>query len=59
MSVTRRKLGIIAASMAVAMTDAKSGAMAMPTNLDRFKAIVERGFSGGDCCGRNLFRGAD
>ena len=48
MSITRRKLGIITAGIAVAMTDARNGVMAMSTNLERFKAIVERGFSQGD-----------
>jgi ketosteroid isomerase-like protein len=48
MSITRRKFGIIAAGIAVAVTDPRNGAMAMSTNLERFKAIVERGFSQGD-----------
>ena len=48
MSITRRKFGIITAGIAVAMTDARNGVMAMSTNLERFKAIVERGFSQGD-----------
>jgi ketosteroid isomerase-like protein len=48
MSITRRKFGIIAAGIAVAVTDPRNGAMAMSTNLERFNAIVERGFSQGD-----------
>ncbi len=48
MSMTRRNFGIVTASIVVAVSDARSGAMAMSTNLDRFKAIVERGFSQGD-----------
>jgi ketosteroid isomerase-like protein len=47
MSITRRKFGIITAGIAVAVTDAKK-VMAMSTNLERFKAIIERGFSQGD-----------
>jgi ketosteroid isomerase-like protein len=56
MSITRRKFGIIT----VAMVDAKNGVMAMSTNLERFQAIVERGFSQGDLtvadevCGEKL-----
>jgi ketosteroid isomerase-like protein len=48
MSVTRRRFGIATAGVAVAVAGARSGAMAMSTNLDLFKAIVERGFSQGD-----------
>jgi hypothetical protein len=48
MSITRRKFGIITAGIAVAVTDARNGVTAMSTNLERFKAIVERGFSQGD-----------
>jgi predicted ester cyclase len=48
MSITRRKFGIVTAGIAVAATDARNGVMAMPTNIERFKAIVERGFSQGD-----------
>jgi ketosteroid isomerase-like protein len=48
MNITRRKFGIIAAGIAVALADASSGVVAMSTNLERFKAIVERGFSQGD-----------
>jgi ketosteroid isomerase-like protein len=48
MSITRRKFGIITAGIAVAVTDGRNGLMAMSTNLERFKAIVERGFSQGD-----------
>jgi hypothetical protein len=47
MSITRRKFGIVTAGIAVAVTDAKK-VMAMSTNLERFKAIIERGFSQGD-----------
>jgi hypothetical protein len=47
MSITRRKFGIMTAGIAVAVTDARSGLMAMSTNLERFKAIVERGFFSG------------
>jgi ketosteroid isomerase-like protein len=48
MSITRRKFGIVAAGIAVAANDASNGVVAMSTNLDRFRAIVERGFSQGD-----------
>ncbi len=50
MRMTRRKFGIITASVAVAVAvaDARTGVMAMSTNLERFKSIVERGFSRGD-----------
>jgi ketosteroid isomerase-like protein len=44
--MTRRKFGIITAGIAVA--GPRTGAMGMSTNLERFKAIVERGFSQGD-----------
>jgi ketosteroid isomerase-like protein len=47
MSITRRKFGIITAGIAVAVADAKK-VMAMSTNLESFKAIIERGFSQGD-----------
>src|SRR5258708_4644816 len=46
--ITRRKFGIVTAGITVAVTDARNGVMAMSTNLERFKAIVERGFSQGD-----------
>jgi ketosteroid isomerase-like protein len=46
MRMTRRKFGIIA--VAVAVTGPRTGATDMSTNLDRFKAIIERGFSQGD-----------
>jgi ketosteroid isomerase-like protein len=46
--ITRRKFGIITASIAVAVTDSRNGVMGMSTNLERFRAIVERGFSQGD-----------
>jgi ketosteroid isomerase-like protein len=48
MRVTRRKFGIITAGIAVAVTAPRTGAMAMSTNLERFKEIIERGFSQGD-----------
>jgi ketosteroid isomerase-like protein len=48
MSITRRLFGIVTAGIAVAVTDATNGVMAMSTNLELFKAIVERGFSQGD-----------
>jgi ketosteroid isomerase-like protein len=48
MNITRRRFGIVTAGIAVAATDARKGAMAMSSNLERFKAIVERGFSKGD-----------
>ena len=44
--MTRRELGLITAGIIVAGPE--TGAMNMPTNLERFKAIVERGFSPGD-----------
>lgn len=48
MSVTRRKFGIITAGIALATSGPGTGATSMSTSLDRFKAIVERGFSQGD-----------
>ncbi len=48
MVMTRRNFGIVTGSIVVAVSDARTGAMAMFTNLDRFKAIVGRGFSQGD-----------
>ena len=48
MRMTRRKLGIITAGNSVAVAGPGTGAMGMSTNLERFKAIVERGFSQGD-----------
>jgi hypothetical protein len=48
MRMTRRKFGIIAAGVAVAVAEPRTGAMGMSTNLERFKAIIERGFSQGD-----------
>ena len=63
MRMTRRKFGIITAgiAVAVAVADARTGVMAMSTNLERFKSIVERGFSQGDlnCRGRSLRGEAD
>jgi ketosteroid isomerase-like protein len=46
--MTRRKFGIITAVIAAAVADTRSGAMAMSSNLERFTAIIERGFSQGD-----------
>jgi ketosteroid isomerase-like protein len=48
MSMTRRKFGIVTAGVALAVAGPGTGAMGMSTNLERFKAIVERGFSQGD-----------
>lgn len=48
MTITRRRAGIIAAGVAIAVVSPTTGAMSMSTNLERFKAIVERGFSQGD-----------
>jgi ketosteroid isomerase-like protein len=48
MRITRRKFGIMTAGIAVAATDARNAAMGMSTNLERFRAIVERGFCQGD-----------
>jgi ketosteroid isomerase-like protein len=48
MSITRRKFIIVTAGFAVAATGATNRVMAMSTNLERFKAIIERGFSQGD-----------
>jgi ketosteroid isomerase-like protein len=48
MSMTRRKFGIVTAGVARAVAGPGTGAMGMSTNLERFKAIVERGFSQGD-----------
>lgn len=60
MKMTRRKFGIITAGIAIAAADPRTGAMGMSTNLERFKAIIERGFSRGDLtvadevCAENL-----
>jgi hypothetical protein len=48
MRMTRRNFGIVTAGIAVAVVGPRTGAMGMSTNLERFKAIVERGFSQGD-----------
>jgi ketosteroid isomerase-like protein len=48
MGPTRRNLGILAAGVAVILGGQKTGAMNMSTNLECFKAIIERGFSQGD-----------
>jgi ketosteroid isomerase-like protein len=48
MAITRRRFGIITAGFAVTVDGPGTGAMRMSTNLERFKAIVERGFSQGD-----------
>src|SRR4051812_28267431 len=48
MRMTRRKFGIITAGIAVAVAGPGTGATGMSTNLERFKAIIERGFSAGD-----------
>ncbi|SEB86405.1 ester cyclase [Bradyrhizobium erythrophlei] len=44
--MTRSEFGVVAAGIAV--TGPSTGAIDMSTNLERFKAIVERGFSQGD-----------
>ena len=60
MRMTRRELSIITAGVVVAVTGFRTGAMGMSTNLERFKAIIERGFSQGDLtvahevCAENL-----
>ena len=49
MRMTRRNFGIVTAGIAVAVAgQPRIGAMGMSTNWERFKAIVERGFSQGD-----------
>jgi ketosteroid isomerase-like protein len=48
MSMTRRKFGIVTAGVALGVASPGTGAMGMSTNLERFRAIVERGFSQGD-----------
>lgn len=48
MGITRRKFAIVTAGAAVAAVGTTAGARAVPTNLELFKAIVERGFSQGD-----------
>ena len=48
MVMTRRNFGFVTAAVAVAATDARTGAMGLSTNLERFRAIVDRGFSQGD-----------
>jgi len=60
MRMTRRKFGITAAGIAVAVAGPRTETMGMSTNLERFRAIVERGFSQGDLtiadevCAENL-----
>ncbi|MGY3589718.1 ketosteroid isomerase-like protein [Bradyrhizobium sp. USDA 4341] len=44
--MTRSEFGVVAAGITV--TGPRTGATDMSTNLERFKAIVERGFSQGD-----------
>ncbi len=48
MRMTRRKFGVFTAGIAVAVAEPRTGAMGMSKNLERFKAIIERGFSQGD-----------
>lgn len=48
MRITRRQYGIITAGIAIAVTNPRTGAIAMSANQERFKAIVEHGFSQGD-----------
>ncbi|HEY1781380.1 MAG TPA: ester cyclase [Roseiarcus sp.] len=48
MRITRRKFGMITAAIAAAVANPTTGAVGMSTNLERFKAIAERGFSQGD-----------
>ena len=60
MRMTRRKFGVFTAGIAVAVAEPRTGAMGMSKNLERFKAIIERGFSQGDLavadevCAENL-----
>jgi ketosteroid isomerase-like protein len=46
--MTQRKFGIFTAGIAIAVAGPQIGAMGMSTNLECFKAIIERGFSRGD-----------
>ena len=46
--ISRREFGTITTGIAGAVFDARNGVMAMSANIERFKAIVERGFSRGD-----------
>lgn len=48
MRMARRKVGFTAAGIAVAVDGPSSGATGMSSNLERFRAIIERGFSEGD-----------
>ena len=48
MRVTRRKFSMITAGIGLAAASPTAGATGMPTNLERFKAIIERGFCQGD-----------
>jgi ketosteroid isomerase-like protein len=48
MRFSRRKFSIITAGIAITVAGPKSRAIDMSTNLERFKAIIERGFSQGD-----------
>jgi ketosteroid isomerase-like protein len=60
MRMTRRKFGVFTAGIAVAVAEPRTGVMGMSKNLERFKAIIERGFSQGDLavadevCAENL-----
>lgn len=48
MRMARRKVGFTAAGIAVVVDGPSSGATGMSSNLERFRAIIERGFSEGD-----------
>lgn len=48
MSLTRRTFSIFATGVTLAAAGAGAGAKPMSTNLQRFRAIIERGFSKGD-----------
>jgi len=47
-NITRREFGTMAAGAALVVADPGNAEASMTTNLERFKAIVERGFSRGD-----------
>jgi len=48
MHLTRRTFGIITAGAAATACATRAEGKAMSTNIDRFRAIIERGFSNGD-----------
>jgi ketosteroid isomerase-like protein len=48
MRITRRELGIASSAFVATVTGSTIGIAGMSTNVERFRAIIERGFSRGD-----------